>query len=490
MYNDDETRKSDEVYMRQLYDRFRQEVESGATIDYYEINELLDIYDFAQDEGDAMVQMYVFLTVARLYPGNKEFDERIAFFLSYYSQQAASDMIARQGRRDSALWDILMMGVKCYQSQDPVPYLEDILKKYDVLDCESILKLIDLLRDMDHCELLVLYYPQLKARAEDPRGLAFEIAEIIQYEEGMQEDARDIADELTKLEPFNCDAWLLLSRIEYGLEHIDDALAAVDYALAIDPTHFNARVTKGIIMSVMPDRVDDSIALLKEILEEDPLNGFALEGLSEAYSRSHRRKEACEIYAFIIKNKITTSTTIDPLLSIVELEPDNLEDYLQLYFDIVSNEEDWKLKAEYLILKGKPVLAANLLDFYHRKAGIKQYVDFYLHVLYDAQMLERFSQVFEEVAVDLTHPASAQGFFAMSDYLMLAAVYLRLGRKDEAAQLSLAIAQTKEQPGSLDQQFMSRGIRLTASFIHSIATSEDLTVDLRNLDPLRVDFMP
>ena len=76
MYNDDQ-RKSDEQYMQQLYSRFRQEVESGATVDFYEIDELLDIYDYAQDEGDVMVQMYVFLTAARLYPQNHEFDERI-----------------------------------------------------------------------------------------------------------------------------------------------------------------------------------------------------------------------------------------------------------------------------------------------------------------------------------------------------------------------------------------------------------------------------
>ena len=48
MYNDDESRKSDEEYMRSLYDRFRQEVESGALIDYYEINELLDIYEIGR----------------------------------------------------------------------------------------------------------------------------------------------------------------------------------------------------------------------------------------------------------------------------------------------------------------------------------------------------------------------------------------------------------------------------------------------------------
>ena len=170
MYNDDESRKSDEEYMRSLYDRFRQEVESGALIDYYEINELLDIYDYAQDEGDAMVQMFVFLTVARLYPENRDFDERMAFFLSYVSQDAANDMASRQGRRETALWDVLRMGVNCYPAGDADPYLDAIVRKYESLDCESVLKIIDLLRETDQRGLLVKYYPEISRMAEDPRG--------------------------------------------------------------------------------------------------------------------------------------------------------------------------------------------------------------------------------------------------------------------------------------------------------------------------------
>ena len=84
MYNDDQ-QKNEEDYMHSLYLRFRAEVESGAVIEYYELNELLDIYDYAQDEGDVMVQMFVFLTASRLYPRNHDFDERMGFFLSYIS---------------------------------------------------------------------------------------------------------------------------------------------------------------------------------------------------------------------------------------------------------------------------------------------------------------------------------------------------------------------------------------------------------------------
>lgn len=490
MYNDDDSRKSDEEYMRALYERFRLEVESGSTIDYYEINELLDIYDYAQDEGDAMVQMFVFLTVARLYPDSKDFEERMAFFLSYVSQEAASDMASRGGCRESALWDVLRMGVKCFPAGDVSPYLEDLFKKYNSLDCESILKIIDLLREMDQRNLLVKYYKELSARAEDPRGLAFEIAETLKEGEGYQEEARNIAEELTKMEPFNVDAWLLLARIEFGLEHKEDALAAVDYALAIDPDYFNARLTRGVIMVVMPEKRAEAIRVLKEILDAEPLNHFALEGLAEAYVRENQINQACELYATMLRNDIPLAGNTDPLLVIIELNPDNLEEYLQFVIDKGLRDDDyWRSVAGVLYEKKAFVALAKALDFYHNKIGINSWVGLYLHTLYQAGRLERYAEVFEAIAENFVNQESHPSYISLTEYLMLASVYLRLGRKGEAASLCSAIENNKEQCDTIDDRFRLRGIRFTARLIYTLATTENLPKSINEIDPLFEDSL-
>ncbi len=492
MYNDDDSRKSDEEYMRALYERFRQEVESGSTIDYYEINELLDIYDYAQDEGDAMVQMFVFLTVARLYPDSKDFEERMAFFLSYVSQEAASDMASRDGRRESALWDVLRMGVKCYPAGDVSPYLDELFKKYNTLDCESILKIIDLLREMDQRNLLVTYYKELSERAEDPRGLAFEIAETLKEGDGYQEDARNIAEELTKMEPFNVDAWLLLARIEFGLEHKEDALAAVDYALAIDPDYFNARLTRGVIMVIIPEKREEAIKVLKDILASEPYNHFALEGLAEAYIREKRIREACDIYATMLRNNIPLAGGADPLLVIIELNPDNLEEYLQEIVDKGVRDDDyWRGIAVTLFEKEAYVALAKALDYYYKRKGFNAWIVLYLRTLYYAGWLERYAEVFESVAEKEVSQATKTTQIvdlSISDYLMLASVYLRLGRKEEAASLSNAIENNKEVGHTMDERLSLRGIRYTARLIYSLATTENLPETIKDLDPLMGDF--
>ena len=49
---------TDEQYMRELYERFLKGVRDNMNSEFYEEDELLDIYDYAQDEGDEMVQLY------------------------------------------------------------------------------------------------------------------------------------------------------------------------------------------------------------------------------------------------------------------------------------------------------------------------------------------------------------------------------------------------------------------------------------------------
>lgn len=485
MYNDDK-QKNEEDYMRSLYLRFRAEVESGSVIDYYELNELLDIYDYAQDEGDVMVQMFVFLTSARLYPQNHDFDERMGFFLSYISQPAAEDMLMRKGREDSALWDVLEMGVKCYPSGDPEPYLRDILEKYDTLDCETVLKIVDLIRDMNRTQLLIKYYAPLTYRAEEPNGLAFEIADILKEQEDTKEDARRIAEDLTKQEPFNIETWLLLARIEFSLEHPEEALAAVDYAVAIDPAHRNAQLTRAVIMVVLPDKRQEAIALLKDIFKQDPTNMIAAEGLAEAYTREGNKEAACNIYKEILHTGIFAS---DPVMAIIELEPDNLEEYLDACLQMKTDNEDvWRERAYSLIDKGKRVLAARILDYYYRRVGFRENHSFFLYSLYDARMFDRFIEVFIEISTSPEGPCSKPGFFSAMDYLVLAAAYLRAGHFDAAIQLSQAICSRKEKPNDIESTLKWRGMTLTAKLIISLASvqpdEEGLIPDYSEFDPL------
>lgn len=484
MYND-ESRQNDEEYMRSLYLRFRQDVQGGAPIGYYELTELLDIYDYAQDEGDAMVEMFVFLTVARLYPDSHDFDERMAFFVSYLSQDSAKDMLNRQGREETPLWNVLRMAVACYPDGNPAPYLEEILNKFDSFDSETLIKIIDLLRDMDRCDLLLHYFPEISKRAEDSKGFAFEVAEALKENDKFREEARKLAEEVTRQEPFDIEAWLLLARIESGSQHPEEALAAVDYALAIDPQNFNARLTRGAILASMPDKHEDAIDILTGILKEEPDNIYALEKLAEAYSLSGMKSEACEIFLHIIDAGLKPVYNPDPYAAIIALEPDNLEVYLaRMLGNSDITEYGWAERAIPLIEQGRLKTAARYLDFYHRYKCFYNRVNFFLHLLYDAGMFARFIEVAEEVAGKEGHPASMPGYFRHIDYLLMAAAYLRTGKKEEAAEISHTIESQNPQCSSIPDVIEWRGIKVTAQLIYTLATSRHTPEELAGIDPM------
>ncbi len=107
--------QSDEQYMRDLYNRFRADVMANNNSEFYEEDELLDIYDYAQD-GDDMVMLYVLLAGARLYPDSKFLDERKAFFLSSVNDQSARAMFDRKGRKDSAFFGMLDLSLNNFSA--------------------------------------------------------------------------------------------------------------------------------------------------------------------------------------------------------------------------------------------------------------------------------------------------------------------------------------------------------------------------------------
>lgn len=490
MYNDDNQRKSDEEYMRSLYERFRKEVDEGRAIEYYELNELLDIYDFAQDEGDLLVQFFVFLTASRLFPDNHEFDERMAFFLSYISSDAANEMINRQGRIDTPLWDILKMGVKCYPSGDPEPFIIDIINKYDKLDCESTLKIIDLLREMSEHELLAKYYPELSKRAEDKKGFAFEVAETLKDVSITRQQARDVAEELTTLEPFNIEAWLLLARLEFALLHPSEALSAVDYALAIDPNYTNAHLTRGVILVGIEGKEQEAINELAPILQSDPHDLFALQGIAQAYAILGKKEEAADIYASILQQKLTPTQPINPLYEIIRLEPSNLEEHIRMVVELGDvSESEWQARMFPFLDEGRISLVARVMDTVYKTKGLTEQLPFFIKVLYADKQFDRLIEVVVEYLKGKVGQApGASDPLEITDYLILASAYLRSGRREEAAQLADAIASRPGIGTDIDSVIKHRGIILTANFIRSMADAKSSDIDLSEIDPLSADY--
>lgn len=475
-------------YMKELYDRFRREVLEEKTVDYYEEDELLDIYDYAQDEGDVMVQFYVFLTARRLHPDSTLFDERAGFFLSYISNEAGADMLARRDRQESPLWDVLALSIAHYPDGHPDDDMRSLLAKHDKFDCESVLKLMDLLRDLTRPDLVAEAYVALRDKAEDTRSLLFETATILKDYPEHSALARQLAEELTQTEPFNIDCWLLLAKTEFANSHPEEAISAADYALAIDPDNLEGALVRAVVLSAQEANRAQAEEELKAFLKRVPDNAIATKALAECYRARHKDSAAIEAYAsFMSKGE---EGNPEALIEILRLNPDNTTPYIDIYNSIVGdNVEQWQKTALALYNEKLYIQGAILLDYFTEKYGFTSISELYLRLLYLAKRYGDYIARFEQLNVyrSENHPSPIE--ISVMGYLLLCASLLKQHRFGDLDQLSSVILANPPEIPDMEDIMKFKGIQLTLQQMRILAQHEAYTlIDDPDFDPVRQLF--
>lgn len=475
-------------YMKELYDRFRREVLEEKTVDYYEEDELLDIYDYAQDEGDVMVQFYVFLTARRLHPDSTLFDERAGFFLSYISNEAGADMLARRDRQESPLWDVLALSIAHYPDGHPDDDMRSLLAKHDKFDCESVLKLMDLLRDLTRPDLVAEAYMALRDKAEDTRSLLFEAATILKDYPEHSSLARQLAEELTQTEPFNIDCWLLLAKTEFANSHPEEAISAADYALAIDPENLEGALVRAVVLSAGESTRAQAEEELRAFLKRVPDNPIATKALADCYRGRHKDSAAIETYAsFMSKGE---DGNPEAILEIMRLNPADATPYLDIYNSIVGdNIEQWQKAALTLYNEKAYAQGAVFLDYFTEKYGFTILSELHLRLLYLARRYGDYVARFDQLNVYRSENQPSPIEISVMGYLLLCSSLLRLHRFGDLDQLSSVILSNPPEIPDMEDIMKFKGIQLTLQQMRILAQHEAYAlIDDPDFDPVRQVF--
>lgn len=473
---------TDEQYMRELYERFLKGVRDNMNSEFYEEDELLDIYDYAQDEGDEMVQLYVLLAGARLYPDSDFLDERKAFFLSAINEEAARNMFSRKGRRDSALWKVLKLSLDTYPDGNPEDGLTDLLASDYQFSCEVVIRLLDMLHDLNRDDLIAENLHILHDKAINPTLLYYEAAETLYHNEQYAPMARDLADELTQQEPFNLENWVLLAKIEFALQHIHESVAAADYALAIDPANQRALLVKGIGLVAGDDTIEEGIEVLRDVLSADLENSLAVKTLADAYARLGKKGAALEVYSSYMNRAGDEGYVI---LDIMRLHPDDADRYLEAFaVNCGDNERKWLEIAAQLANDGEVEETARMLDFFHEHYGLREGMEYYLQILYRLRKFEEYAVLFGKCCSDAAKPGGVHYDFSANAYLLLAASYLMSGLREEAIRICELMLNDPPKPGDFEEHLRWKGMLLTLTFIRNLAKEPDLIPKNLDFDPV------
>lgn len=474
--------QSDEQYMKELYEKFRAGVRNNNNAEFYEEDELLDIYDYAQDEGDDMVQLYVLLTGARLYPDSDFLDERKAFFLSSINDEAARNMLTRKGRRDSALWGVLKLALDTYPDGNPEEPFTELLASDYRFSCEAIIRLIDILTDLGRLDLIAEHLHILREKAENPTLLYYEAAEALYRDDRFTARARDIAEELTQAEPFNPDNWVILAKIEFALQHPRECVAAADYALAIDPENQHALLVRGIGLVAEDDSAPEGTAVLQKVLGREPSNAIAAKALAEGYLRQNKRKAALEVYTSFMEANPSGSVMIADAM---KLHPDNADSCLERFAASEGdNERKWLEVAAQLANDGEEVEAVRMLSFFNERYSLREGMEYFLQLLYRLKKYGEYASIFGKCCADAQNPGSGAFQFSATAYLLLASSYLLSGLYEEAIKICNLMLESPPVATDFDEHLRWKGMQLTLTFIRNLAKNPSILPKSADFDPI------
>lgn len=259
--------QNDNDERRQLMDRFLLETRDSPESAYFSEEEIVEIFDYANDFDNDFVRCEALMYGAAHYPESDALRVRRGF---QYFYQGVDVRLIRQAlvQVDPAntLGRILALRLEDDTTSDNIaPRLTALLESITQLDDEEAIQLIDLAADASATDWLIESKDAIIKRCSYLPTPLYEMGDVL-YEAGRFTEAAAFFDELVGLEPFNIDFWCRLAETVAAAGDYDRALEAIDYAIAIDPDNRLARVLKARVLFAMEKEPEQIVSLLEPLV--------------------------------------------------------------------------------------------------------------------------------------------------------------------------------------------------------------------------------
>lgn len=471
---------------RELYERFRSELADDRRGIYFDEEELVDIYDYAADMRDRFIAFEALLCGERLYPASAVLAERRALFCLDMDDFTGSAAV-RQLPENSVIRSLAELRLSHPDRDTAVAELDRLLDLNPELTDEEILRLCDTAEELDLYPWLIANRDKIAAHTDYQPTFLYELAQIAQPHD--PEQALKILEELTMIEPFSIDFWILSAQIHIGEQHYDKALAAIEYALAIDPSHTGALMLKAQVFHEL-DYPDDQLeTVLRDVMAVDPDLPTPHLALAMLYGRSHDPHKAMNVLREYNATHPGNPQTLDVMLMIVAELPDEKLPELADYFLPGMNDDyaDFIEMARRHADEGRHRPAAMLLLAIEKAIGLTDDFDYLMEELYRSGMYREAVEAYQshftrsKFVVQITIEELNDCFAAF--WFILASI--RSGITQGLAPLVGALIASQPVNGSrrtIDDILESRGLQEYLVKINAFLTGSDsLTPD--DLDP-------
>jgi tetratricopeptide (TPR) repeat protein len=420
-YNSDNSRD-------ELRERFRQELKRPLAERFYSEDELIAIFDSATDTYDDYIRAEVLFIGARLYPDSQKLLERRAIFYQDFTFEIYDNFVADHDDIPGTMGELLRLSVLKVPDDEFIVQIEKFLNNYNLDEDEDVIQFIRILHDRQLDNWIFDHLDLIKSKVSYLPTLYYEVAVIAEMSP-RPDIAIHALEELTNQEPYNADYWTMLASVHITNEQLDEAKQDIEYALAINPKHYEALKAK--LHTISNDDVATFNETFDSLLAINPADAeVALSAI--IYAEEHNDdSHIASILAQVMPNCPDSCPIIAK--AIVHDYPD-LETVLNKFYSygMGQNSDDWKNLADVAYAEGRAEAVATIFQVYQQKAGHPLGHDFLLmRVLYDMKHYD--------VAVNMFMNADETGTMRRIENLykcfaLFIMSLLRMGNIDDAVE--------------------------------------------------------
>lgn len=416
----------DQRHLKHIYEKFRKSVVSGnVPSQYIDEDDLVDIYDYAGDNGDEYVQLMAVICAMNQCPGNEDMLQRRAYFFTQNLGLVDYAKHLMQGHRnESALWEILSLLIERPAQENAVISLERIVKTFSDFDDETIIQLVGVCTELGLLDWLKEKKELIQKRSLYADTFLYETARAM-AENSDHQFAIKLLDELTGIEPFNVLYWQLLADEYIQIDDYGNALNAIDYALAIDGNNSELQLMRAQILYDNNTDKDQAVDIVRKMLDPDAGNVDAATTLCVMLSFAGKNDEAVKVIEPYVKKYPGNRSVIANALAAGnrELNVKALSAYMSADKTLTDDDVNaWAKEQEQL---GRFSTAADiLLSWLNRNGSITAW-PMLLSSLYRAARYSDIGQLHEKYIVK--PDMQDKMVYSVSDLLLIAFSFARTG---------------------------------------------------------------
>ncbi len=462
-----------------LYQEFKKAVTTPASeAPFFDEGDLIDIFDFAGDKNDDVVRTEVIAMAARLYPDSDALKVRKALYYYFIEQEDMARALLESGHYRHPMWDILAMRLNQPEGDELIRQLDDILESYPKMDDETLIQLVDAANSFDRLNWVIEHLEHLKTKTDYTPTLLYEVA-VMASMSGDNDTVIRLLDELTSIEPFYAPYWIMLARAYGEKDQYDDALNAVDYALAIDGDLMEALAVKTQLLLLHDMDVSEVLTQMRAKAAADPTNIMLVRTLALAEQTVAGSDEAIKVYEHYLAFNPVSRELMQSYLEMAETPNRELIDKFIKMSDMLT-EDDVMQMAQSLAFDTKFDGMVMLLEAFHNREPLTSGFEMLVTALYINGEYSKIEQMFAKPSSHVYTPR-----FSSMVSLIYAFSLVRLRHKATAKTFitEWIEANSKAIFASPGERVRNTGVRY---YMHTLLESlPNLTAEeLKSLDPI------